>query len=100
MIDFFALLQQAAEQMPGAYNAGYQGAWAMLGAGIGAGLAVIGAGLGIGRVGGSAMEGMARQPEIAGTIQTGALILSALIEGAALFAIVVTLLIQLKYVGG
>jgi F-type H+-transporting ATPase subunit c len=98
MIDFFALLQAAAEA--GGYNAGYQGAWAMLGAGIGAGLAVIGAGLGIGRVGGSAMEGMARQPEIAGTIQTGALILSALIEGAALFAIVVTLLIQLKYVGG
>jgi F-type H+-transporting ATPase subunit c len=98
MFDFtYALLQAAAE---GAYNAGYQGAWAMLGAGIGAGLAVIGAGLGIGRIGGSAMDGMARQPEIAGTIQTGALILSAFVEGAALFAIVVTLLIQLKYVGG
>jgi F-type H+-transporting ATPase subunit c len=96
MIEFIALLQAAAEAA-GTYNAGYQGAWAMLGAGIGAGLAVIGAGLGIGRVGGSAMEGMARQPEIAGTIQTGALILSALVEGAALFAIVVTLLIQLKY---
>jgi F-type H+-transporting ATPase subunit c len=94
----YALLQAAAEA--GGYNAGYQGAWAMLGAGIGAGLAVIGAGLGIGRIGGSATEGMARQPEIAGTIQTGALILSALVEGAALFAIVVTLLIQLKYTGG
>jgi F-type H+-transporting ATPase subunit c len=96
MIEVIGLLQAAAETAAG-YNAGYQGAWAMLGAGIGAGLAVIGAGLGIGRVGGSAMEGMARQPEIAGTIQTGALILSALVEGAALFAIVVTLLIQLKY---
>ncbi len=96
MINFFALLQAAAET-PGAYNASYQGAWAMLGAGIGAGLAVIGAGLGIGRLGGSAMDGMARQPEIAGTIQTGALILSALIEGATLFAIVVTLLISLKF---
>ena len=85
------------EATPGAFNAGYQGAWAMLGAGIGAGLAVIGAGLGIGRIGGSATEGMARQPEIAGTIQTGALILAALVEGAALFAIVVTLLISLKY---
>jgi F-type H+-transporting ATPase subunit c len=95
MIDVFALLQAAAETA--AYNASYQGAWAMLGAGIGAGLAVIGAGLGIGRIGGSATEGMARQPEIAGTIQTGALILSALVEGAALFAIVVTLLIQLKF---
>jgi F-type H+-transporting ATPase subunit c len=75
----------------------YQGAWAMLGAGVGAGLAVIGAGIGIGRIGGSATEGMARQPEIAGTIQTGALILAALVEGAALFAIVVTLLVTLKF---
>jgi F-type H+-transporting ATPase subunit c len=90
-------LLQAATEVAGAYNAGYQGAWAMLGAGIGAGLAVIGAGIGIGRIGGSATEGMARQPEIAGTIQTGALILAALVEGAALFAIVVTLLISLKY---
>jgi F-type H+-transporting ATPase subunit c len=79
------------------FNQSYQGAWAMLGAGIGAGLAVIGAGIGIGRIGGSAVEGMARQPEIAGTIQTGALILAALVEGAALFAIVVTLLIPIKY---
>jgi F-type H+-transporting ATPase subunit c len=91
------LLQAAADQAAGVYSAGYQGAWAMMGAGIGAGLAVIGAGIGIGRIGGSATEGMARQPEIAGTIQTGALILSALVEGAALFAVVVTLLITLKY---
>ena len=79
------------------FNTAYAGAWAMAGAAIGAGLAVIGAGLGIGRIGGSATEGMARQPEIAGTIQTGALILSALVEGAALFAIVVALLISLKF---
>ena len=89
----FMLLQEAA----GAYNASYQGAWAMMGAGLGAGLAVVGAGIGIGRIGGSATEGMARQPEIAATIQTGALILAALVEGAALFAIVVTLLISLKF---
>ena len=76
---------------------GYQGAWAMMGAGIGAGLAVIGAGIGIGRIGGSAVEGMARQPEMAGTLQTSALILSALVEGAAFFAIVVTLLVTFKY---
>ena len=69
-----------------------------VGAGLGAGLAVIGAGLGIGRIGGQAVEGMARQPEAAGTIQTAALILAALIEGAALFAIVVTFLIQGKFV--
>jgi len=75
----------------------YQGAWGMLGAGVGAGLATIGAGIGIGRIGGSATEAMARQPEIAGTIQTGGLILAALIEGVALFAVVVALLITLKF---
>jgi F-type H+-transporting ATPase subunit c len=79
------------------YTREYSGAWGMLGAGIGAGLAAIGAGLGIGRIGQGATEGMARQPEIAGTIQTGALILAAFIEGVALFAVVVCLLIQLKY---
>jgi F-type H+-transporting ATPase subunit c len=78
----------------GAFTREYMGAWAMLGAGLGAGLAVIGAGLGIGRIGAGATEGMARQPEIAGTIQTGALILSALV---ALFAVVVCLLISLKF---
>ena len=72
----------------------YAGAWAQMGAGIGAGLAVIGAGLGIGRLGGQAMEGMARQPEMAGRIQTGALILAALVEGVTLFAIVVAFWIQ------
>jgi F-type H+-transporting ATPase subunit c len=69
------------------------GSISTLGPGIGAGLAVMGAGLGIGRIGGSAMEAMARQPEVAGTVQTGMLIASALIEGAALFAIAVCFLI-------
>ncbi|MNV96204.1 ATP synthase subunit c [compost metagenome] len=58
-------------------------------AAIGAGLAAIGAGLGIGRIGGSAMDGIARQPEASGKIQTAMLIAAALIEGigfAALFA--------------
>ena len=85
------LLQAAADAA--GFNSNYMGAWALMGAGIGAGLAAIGAGIGIGRIGGSAMEGMARQPEMAGTIQTGALILSAFIEGAALFAIVVAVMI-------
>jgi F-type H+-transporting ATPase subunit c len=66
---------------------------AMLGKGLGAGLTVIGAGLGIGRIGGSMTESMARQPELAGTVQTGAIILAALIEGAALFALVIAFLI-------
>ena len=63
-----------------------------LGAGlavIGAGLAVIGAGLGIGRIGGNMTEAMARQPESAAQIQNGAIILAALIEGAALFGLVI-----------
>jgi F-type H+-transporting ATPase subunit c len=68
----------------------------LLGAGLGAGVAVIGAGIGIGLIGRGATEGMARQPELAGSIQTAALILAALVEGVALFAIVVTFLIQGK----
>jgi F-type H+-transporting ATPase subunit c len=61
-------------------------------AAIGAGLAVIGAGLGIGRIGGSAMDAIARQPEAGGKIQTAMIIAAALIEGAALFAIVVAMM--------
>lgn len=61
-------------------------------AAIGAGLAVIGAGIGIGRIGGSAVESMARQPELAGKIQTAMIIAAALIEGAALFAVVVAMM--------
>jgi F-type H+-transporting ATPase subunit c len=61
-------------------------------AAIGAGLAAIGAGLGIGLVGGRAMEAIARQPEATGKIQTNMIIAAALIEGVALFAVVVALL--------
>ena len=67
---------------------------ALIGAGVGAGLAAIGAGIGIGRIGGQAVEAMARQPEMAARVQTGALILAAFIEGAALFGIVIAFLIQ------
>ena len=82
------------------FTAQYTGAWAMMGAGIGAGLAAIGAGIGIGQIGGRSAEAQARQPEIAGTISTNALILAALIEGVALFGVVVCLLIELKpYIG-
>jgi F-type H+-transporting ATPase subunit c len=61
-------------------------------AAIGAGLAVIGAGLGIGKIGGQAMEAIARQPEMAGKIQTAMILAAALVEGVALFAVVVSLL--------
>jgi len=60
---------------------------ANLGGAIGAGLAVIGAGIGIGRVGGAAVESIARQPEVAGQINTAMIITAAMIEGAALFAV-------------
>ena len=61
-------------------------------AAVGAGIAVIGAGIGIGRIGGSAMEAIARQPEASGKIQTAMIISAALIEGVALFAVVVALI--------
>ena len=68
------------------------GSISTLGAGIGSGLAVVGAGIGIGRIGGSAVESMARQPEMAGKLQTAMLIAAALIEGVALFAVAVCFL--------
>lgn len=71
----------------------------LLGAALGAGLMVIGVGLGIGLIGSRAVESMARQPEIAGQIQTAGLILSALIEGAALFGLVIMFLIQSALLG-
>jgi F-type H+-transporting ATPase subunit c len=67
----------------------------LLGAAIGAGLVLIGAGLGIGWIGNGAVQAMARQPEVRGDIQTAGIILAALIEGAALFALVITILIVL-----
>lgn len=66
---------------------------ANLGKGLGAGVAVIGAGIGIGQIGAGMTEGMARQPEIMGNIQTAAIILAALVEGVALFALVIAFLI-------
>jgi len=61
---------------------------------IGAGLAVLGAGLGIGKIGGSAMDAIARQPEATNKIQTAMIIAAALIEGVALFGVVVGMLAE------
>jgi F-type H+-transporting ATPase subunit c len=66
-----------------------------IGAGLGAGIAALGAGIGIGNVGGSAVDAIARQPEAVGDIRANMIIMGALIEGAALFAIVVSFLILL-----
>ena len=68
------------------------GSLAGLGAGLAAGLAVLGAGWGIGRIGGSAVESIARQPEMAGRIFVNMILTAALVEGVALFAVVVGLL--------
>ena len=59
---------------------------------IGMGLAVIGAGIGIGQIGGKAMEGIARQPEAVGDIRGNMILMAALVEGAALIAIVLAYL--------
>lgn len=67
-----------------------------IGAGIAAGFAAVGAGIGIGQIGGSAGEGIARQPEAADVIKGNALLLAALVEGVALFAAVIGLLLYLK----
>lgn len=63
-----------------------------LGGAIGAGLVIMGGAAGIGRIGGSAVESMARQPEAAGQISTAMIITAALIEGATLFAVIVCLM--------
>ena len=63
---------------------------------VGAGLAVLGVGVGIGRIGGSACESMARQPEMAGGIRTTMIIAAALIEGVTLFALVICIILAGK----
>lgn len=64
-------------------------------AGIGAGLAAVGAGMGIGKIGASALESMARQPEATGDIRASMIVAAALVEGVALFGVIVCLLVVL-----
>lgn len=64
---------------------------AYIGVGLGAGLVIIGAAIGIGRIGGSAVEGISRQPEASGSILVNMIISAALIEGVAFFALVIVL---------
>jgi F-type H+-transporting ATPase subunit c len=70
------------------------GSAVILGGAFGAGLAILGAGFGIGKIGASAVESMARQPEVAGSVQTAMIIAAALIEGATFFALVICYLVQ------
>ncbi|MBR0502866.1 MAG: ATP synthase F0 subunit C [Paludibacteraceae bacterium] len=67
-------------------------ATAKLGAAIGAGIAAIGAGIGIGKIGGSAMEAIGRQPEVSSDIRSNMIVAAALVEGVAFLAIIVAIL--------
>ena len=93
----FAQVTEAEEELTAAQRAAnaraaVPGGFMNLGAALGAGLVIIGAGFGIGRIGGQAVEGMSRQPEAAGNIQTAMIISAALIEGATFFALIVCML--------
>lgn len=81
MFDFAMILAQNADNL-------YK-----LGVGIGMGLVIIGAGLGIGRIGSSAVDAIARQPEASGTIATNMLIAAALVEGLSVIALILMLLL-------
>jgi len=82
MVTLGIILQAAASGM----------AWSKLGGAIGAGLAAVGAGIGIGRIGGSALEAIARQPESMGDIRSNMILAAALVEGVAFFAIIISFL--------
>ncbi len=64
-----------------------------IGAGLGAALTIVGAGFGFGKIGSAALESMARQPEIAGRVQTGMIIIAALLEGATFFSLIVCIIL-------
>jgi len=90
MLHVLALFQD-----PAAAEAAGKG-YGLIGAGLAAGLAVLGAGIGIGRIGGQAVEGMARQPDNSARIQTAMIIAAALVEGVALFTAVVAFVMEGK----
>jgi F-type H+-transporting ATPase subunit c len=89
MVFFICAMPVMAQEKGGSFSF----AGPSLGAGLGAGLTLIGAGFGFGRIGAAALEGMARQPEVAGNIQTGMIIIAALLEGATFFSLIVCIII-------
>jgi F-type H+-transporting ATPase subunit c len=92
-IVFFVGALPAFAQAPGtSYSLSGQG----IAGGLGMGLAIIGAGIGFGRIGSAALDGMARQPEVAPRIQTAMLIIAAMLEGATLAAVVLSFVIGNK----
>jgi len=94
-VSVLPVLAQATTPTPGTPPGSYTFSGRGIGAGLGAGLVIIGAGFGFGRIGSSALEGMARQPEVAGNIQTGMIIIAALLEGATFFGLIVCILVAL-----
>ena len=89
------LVDQSAAFAQEASEAAAAASWGKgLGAGLAAGIAVLGAGIGIGRIGGDACNATARQPEMGGKIFINMILTAALIEGVALFAVVVGFLMQ------
>ena len=96
MFEFAMLLAQvapeAAAAAPEVAAAAADTTFDKLGAGIGMGLVILGAGLGIGRIGGSTVDAIARQPEASGTLGTQMLIAAALIEGLAVIALILILI--------
>ena len=92
MLNMLALLQAA--PVPEAVRVALNNN-ALLGAGIGIGLAIVGAGIGLGRIGGQAVEAIARQPEASGEIRGAALLFAVLLEGATIIAMVFALLFKL-----
>ena len=89
MLNMLALMQSAVDPIA-AKNVN-----ALLGAGIGIGLAIVGLGIGMGRIGGAVAEAIARQPEAAGEIRSGALLFAILLEGSTIIALVFALLFKL-----
>jgi len=91
MFELALILAQTAEEisLKAAETAGY----GTLGVGIGMGLVIIGAGIGIGRIGDSAVDAIARQPEASGTIATNMLIAAALVEGVSVIALILMLIL-------
>ncbi len=87
------LLLTATPALAQATNTSHTLAGAAAGAGLGAGITIIGAGWGFGRIGSAALESMARQPEVAGRVQTGMIIIAALLEGATFFALIVCIIV-------
>jgi len=95
----FALLflaLPAFAQAPGTAGTSYVLSGGGIAGGLGMGLTIIGAGYGFGRIGGAALESMARQPEVAPRIQTAMIIIAAMLEGATLASVVFCLLVGLK----